>query len=416
MLPETIADGIQNEGWMEEYKLRVKEKILKEVKELTNKELFDPNHFLGDDDVESIHNTDSVIDSNLGRVGKGVMNNGTETSGSGEGESSVEESSSGDQNEPSSESNVQNKESNEGEEEEDDYEGGNSSSRSEGEHESDINAHTDEDSDFDGGGKFERRREKVMNKPVIPHGVSSVEDMLTENLIYQETMTLLLKEKNSMFTYQGFDPSIRQNQYIRESQDGFDFSTADYLPEDDNETVISHLIAEKPFSSEHVFKAEIQQAAEEKVYQRIEKLYKSSAFENTILQHTHQLSMWKLNDQSVVKIKEQYFTPEHSNSGEFTMSMSVDKTALVLSEVSDFENTSIGVLLFDVNTLEKRVQLSINRVDESIQDEVDEYGNLNQYGEPTMEVSETLPMVTAWAEGQYILVQTFAKKNDNVCY
>jgi len=79
--------------------------------------------------------------------------------------------------------------------------------------------------------------------------------MFDENLLYSETMQLLLNDKNTQFMYQGFDPSLLpKNQSIWEIQNNFDLDDDEF--ESLESKTITHLLAEQPNPTPHMFCSE----------------------------------------------------------------------------------------------------------------------------------------------------------------
>ncbi len=89
---------------------------------------------------------------------------------------------------------------------------------------------------------------------------------------------------------------------VEESKEGFDYSTEDYIEHEiDYEW---HKIAEKPWQNAHIFRAKSQRHGESLEEQVMMNLHRFTHLENSVLYHSHQISIWKLDEFDCVKIKE----------------------------------------------------------------------------------------------------------------
>ena len=114
---------------------------------------------------------------------------------------------------------------------------------------------------------------------------------------------------------------------------------------------------------------------QEDITKRIKQtLFREDAFQNTVLNHSHQLSIWKFDAFGCVKIREKYFTPNLRGEGEsyndFVMQLSIDKETILLYE-EPYGRHEIATMVFDINTLEKLAELKVQVVDPDIPEEMD---------------------------------------------
>lgn len=143
------------------------------------------------------------------------------------------------------------------------------------------------------------------------------------------------------------------------------------------------------------------------------KLYKKSEFENTILNHRLQLSMWRVDDQGVTKIDQVYFSPSYDfdQIDTLKMRMSIDNITLMITSQQVYSSSKQPVLLFNVNTLEKIGEMEVERV-RAIDQEYDK----EELETTNFRRDYSLPIITGWAQGDYLLVQITTGVYEESCY
>ena len=102
-----------------------------------------------------------------------------------------------------------------------------------------------------------------------------MKEMLSQNILYSETMELVLKRNNQAYKYEGMDPIIKD-----EDDSGSERSEEDW--EDDDFTGIqvdkmTHVINKNPFPSDHIFIPAGERKKETKVDKALRNIYREDA-------------------------------------------------------------------------------------------------------------------------------------------
>lgn len=102
----------------------------------------------------------------------------------------------------------------------------------------------------DTAGVFATRKKRILKKGnlIVQR---KIKDMYDENLLYSETMQLLLDDKNTKFMYQGYDQSLIEGQNIRDIQQEFDLEEDEF--DDLQKMEVYHQLAEQPNPTPHMY-------------------------------------------------------------------------------------------------------------------------------------------------------------------
>lgn len=254
---------------------------------------------------------------------------------------------------------------------------------------------------------FKKRKGKLIKEGNLMRK-AKINYMYDENLIYQETMDMLLEDLHIGMMYEKYDYTVAPPV----NKGDIKFELQDSAPGKMEYKEVRHILTEPPNSGPHIHRSLEHKLNGQEIEDQIKfTLFREGQFQNTILNHSHQLSLWKIDHFGAVKIKERYFTPDllSNMQGEFKMTLSADRTALIVEE--EGERDKKLVLVFDPNNLFKAQELEVSFVDyklahvlgKNVPYLTDE-SHLNTPQHSDYSTSENIPVVSALPRGEQLLI------------
>jgi hypothetical protein len=229
----------------------------------------------------------------------------------------------------------------------------------------------------------------------------------TESDIYDQAIELYLKDKYTLFKYQGYNPLILRREDIQKKDHESESESRSGSGTETEQEVIQI----EPDESSKLITDDFEiPEGDGQTFSRMEG-WNGNMYIPPVFMNSYQLSIWKVDAFGVVKVINKYFTPKNNRANElkfpgFSLEISLDEqTMIAIERETDNQSNQIAIA-FDPYSLEILSELTLNTVDITIRNQPYYQGQISEVlpnYECHYKLADQVPKITSWNFGEYVI-------------